>query len=342
MYSKNDFINMMLRFPDAELAQSDRWIIMNCRYCTSRSNNSKHMGIKIPENGEVPYFNCVKCHTSGTVNISTLLKWGIEDQDGLVDFGKYYKENINSPKNKRFRTNSFYLRNNFINQSKLSEVKLKYINNRLGTNLTYSDLLDKKIVLNIDDLLYTNKISHVSRDVNIVKQLNSSFLGFISKDNAFINMRRLVADDKVCKSLRKRYVNYSIFDKFDNTLRYYIIPTKINICDRNRINIYIAEGPFDILSIYYNVIEDKYNTVFASILGSNYFQIILYFLVDLKIQYVNFHIFIDSDVDMRVFRNISLYLKKYNIPLYIHKNLYKGEKDYGVRKEKIKDYIIKI
>ena len=44
----------------------------------------------------------------------------------------------------------------FINQ----DIKLSYINDRLGINLSFADCLDNKIILNLKDLLYDNWIQN--------------------------------------------------------------------------------------------------------------------------------------------------------------------------------------
>ena len=340
----SDFISMMMRFPDARRAQGDRWINMRCRYCGDSINpNSRHMGVKVPQDNEVPFFNCFKCHTSGALTLNTLLKWGLDDNDGLVEYSDYLANVSKLPQNRKILNTNTYKLNNFkITQSRTSEIKLNYINSRLGLSLNYDDLLSKKIVLNLKDLLSSNNINKITRDERIINQLDKGFLGFISQDNAFINMRRLVSEDKVDNSISKRYINYNIFDKFDNTLRYYTIPTRINLTIPKKIKIYIAEGPFDILSIYYNLIEDHDHSIFTSILGSSYMQVIQFFLVDMRLPYVEFHVFVDNDVPDEKIYDIARALYYFNIELYIHRNRYPGEKDYGVPKERIIDDVYTI
>ena len=335
----NDFISMMMNFPDAKRAQGDRWVIMRCRYCGDSSNpNSRHMGVKVPQDNDVPFFNCFKCHTSGPVTVNTLLKWGLDDNNAIVDYSDYVSRVSKLPQNKKvLNTNTYKLRNNIISQSRISEIKLNYINNRLGLSLSYEELLSKKIVLNLNDLLQSNHINNITRDRMIVDQLDKGFLGFISQDNAFVNMRRLVSENKVDSSISKRYINYNIFGKFDNTLRYYTIPTRIDITIPKKIKIYIAEGPFDILSIYYNLVPDHNHSIFTSILGSSYMQVIQFFLVDMRLPYVEFHLFVDNDIQDEKIFPIARALYYFNIELYIHRNRYQGEKDYGVPKDRIID-----
>ena len=110
------------------------------------------------------------------------------------------------------------------------------------------------------------------------------FLGFISIDNAFLNMRRLCDSGKVYESIDKRYINYKIFDKFDTSERFYTIPTAIDTLCPNRIKIHIAEGPFDILSILYNLNNGILkNNIYGACTGSGYMGLLRFILLNMKI-----------------------------------------------------------
>ena len=115
----------------------------------------------------------------------------------MVEYGDYLSTVSKLPQNKKIlNTNSYKLRNSNITKCRTSEIKLNYINSRLGLSLNYDELMSKKIVLNLNDLLYSNNINELTRDPNIVRQLDKGFIGFISQDNAFVNMRRLVSENK--------------------------------------------------------------------------------------------------------------------------------------------------
>ena len=61
-----------------------------------------------------------------------------------------------------------------------------------------------------------------------------------------------------------------------------------------------------------------------------------------KLQHVEFHIYPDNDKQgsNRNIDKIGLFLKPLHIPLYIHRNTFEGEKDFGVRPENITESII--
>lgn len=339
------FKEAILKIPSARLASGGREILLRCRYCPDSTDpKSAHMYIKVPYNNEPAVFNCFKCHTTGIVTHEKLIQWGLYDNtEMLVAVSTYNKDIMKLSKNRKYQNNVYNIRNQYISDNKLSQAKLQYINKRLGTDLSYEDLLNNKIVLNLNDLLNTNHITQLTRYPLIVQQLNDGFLGFISQDNAFLNMRRLVREDFVQKPLQKRYVNYNIFGKFDNTLRYYTLPTKIDLTYPKRIRLNIAEGPFDILSICYNLNKNERNhCIYTTILGSGYANIIRHFIMNMGLINLEIHIYIDNDISMNIINEIKLILNIYKIPLYLHRNIMAGEKDFGVPINRIQETIIKI
>lgn len=342
-----DIINELLlaTIPLAEFVQGGRWITGRCRYCgDSFDPRHKHFGIHVPQHeDDVYYYNCFKCHTTGRLTTNDLIAWGIYDLRGIEGLSKWNKRVLSRPENRMYKEQIYLVNNSHITQNRLTDAKLHYINNRLGINMTYKDVLDKKIILNIHDFLTENHITKFSRNSNVVDQLNGAFLGFLSQDNAFINMRRLVAEEKVMKPLQKRYVNYNIFGKFDNSQRYFTIPTTIKLDSPKKIRLRIAEGPFDLLSIFYNVYnQDNNNCIYSAITGSSYLQCIEHFLVKQRLINVEIDIFKDKDISNEMMYDIKQLLNTFNVPLRVHQNIYPNQKDFGVKSSLIKDQILNI
>ena len=341
------FIGLLLRLPRAKLSPNRKEIICRCPFCgDSRNINNAHFYIKVPWDNNISCYYCFKCQSAGIITPTVLMKWMLNDSpDILIELASYNKTVANLPKNRLYSNTQIYrLFNRHITQGKLSDVKLNYLNWRLGTNLDYNEILNKKIVLNIEDLLVSNRIVNRTRAPMIMDQINNYFLGFISYDNAFINMRRLVDESKVHKSLEKRYINYNIFGKYDNSMKYYILPTDIDLSKPKRIRVNIAEGPMDILSVYYNTMNDRDHNIFIAITGSSYFQAVQAVLVDLKLSFIEVHIYADNDKDDQQFMNIARLLAMHNVELYIHRNMYTNEsgiveKDFGVPKDRIKEIV---
>ena len=336
---------LLSNIPTAKEASGGKFVACRCFYCPDgKSKDTKHFYIHIPESNDDPsWYYCHKCHNTGIVTNKTLLEWGIYDNIVGQELINHNKKCSRSPKNnKYYNYTKLNITNNIIN-SELSKIKLDYINNRLGQNFSIKDLSELKICLNLLDLLNGNYIDKFTRDPRVVEQLNANFLGFISIDNSFVNMRRLCDEGLVFKSIDNRYVNYKIYDKFDTSNRFYTIPTQVNLCSSQRLKIHIAEGPFDILSIYTNL-RNREPGIYTSIAGSNYLGITFYILNTFKVPYFELHYYPDNDKSgsNEVMDKIINVVKAFCCPIYIHRNLYPGEKDFGVSMDKIKESIIQV
>lgn len=333
--------------PGSKVVSGGKMILDRCKYCfDSKDPRHAHFYISIPQNNdELSFFYCHKCHTGGIVTHRTLLHWGVYRDDIAMDLIGHNKKAFSNPINRGNIDRAVYnLNNYFISNSDVTASKLAYINNRLGLSLNYNDILGKKIVLNLRDLLGSNHITSLTRNIKVIEEFDRYFVGFISMDNAFVTLRRIVDKGVVYSGIDKRYQNYNIFDKKDNTERHYVIPTNIDLSVPRKVQIHIAEGHFDILSIYYNLRKDP-NQIYVSIGGSEYLGIIKYFLYVLKLIYVDIHVYPDNDKfgsrDMMM--EIKEFLRPYStISLFIHRNLFPNEKDFGVPLNKIDERIEKI
>lgn len=317
---------------------------VNCRcfYCADSSNMRKgHFYISVPKEDEPSYFYCQKCHAQGIVTNDKLIEWGIFNSEMGVEITRYNSKVLTLTKNKKFANNFVYnIRNSLITEDKLSLFKLKYINDRLGTNLTLGDCIQNKIVLNIKDLIQENRLE-LTRHPNIVDQLDANFLGFLSYDNAFVNMRNLGIKE-VYQSIDKRYINYNVFDKYDNTLKFYVPPINIDLLDPSPVRLHLAEGPFDILSIKYNLVGPSNRDIFVSVGGSSYKGCLRHFITNMGLYNLEIHIYMDNDQSQKTIYDTSNLLRYFNIPLYIHNNAYPNEKDYGVPRDRIIDNVIRV
>lgn len=329
--------------PWAKYASGRREIYTRCKYCSdSKDRNKGHFYIKIPQSDkDLSYYYCQKCHTKGVVTTTKLMEWGVYNSEMYIDIQMHNNNAFKYVDSSKFTSNIHRLSNTFITDDNLSDIKLKYINKRLGLNLSYQDLLDNKIVLNLYDLLNTNRIYNYSRHKNIVDQLDESFLGFISYDNGFINMRNLNKGN-VYHTIDKRYINYNIFDSYDNSKRYYISPVNIDLNTLTPIKINIAEGCFDILSVKYNLRKEFENNIYAAVCGSGYQGLCRDIILNLKVPNLEFHIYRDTDMSMSTIYNLKDYLYSLNYPIYVHSNSLEGNKDFGVSIENIRETIVRI
>lgn len=192
-------------------------------------------------------------------------------------------------------------------------------------------MLREKIIINLKDLLRNNYLEY-TRHPNIIDQLDYSFIGFLSYDNAFINMRNLNLTNLI-PSIDKRYVNYNVFNKYDNTTKFYIIPNNIDIL--KPVRIHIAEGPFDILSILYNLNGGNIgNDIYAAATGSGYIGLLKFIILNLKMINIEVHIYPDNDVSDQKINRVKERLFLFNTDFYIHRNNSQEKKILGfLRKE---------
>lgn len=330
--------------PWARPASGGRVVNCRCFYCQdSKTLSHGHFYISIPQTNKEPsLFYCQKCKAKGIVTSNKLLDWGIFDSDMAIAITKYNGKVLSLPENMKYSDSIIYrITNDYITDDKLSMYKLNYINNRLGTNLSYQDCIDLKIVLNISDLFKRNKLQY-TRDERIITQLDNGFLGFLSHDNAFINMRNLDLIKDIHNSIDKRYVNYNIMGKYDNTCRFYSVPTMVDLCDPRAVQLHIAEGSFDILSIYLNLRKSLDRNIFSAVGGSGYRGLIRYFMNTLRTPNLEIHIYPDNDVNRSKIIDIYEYLLPFKFPFYIHRNVYVGEKDFGVPISRITETIEKV
>ena len=303
-----------------------------------------HFTIHIPQNESDPsYFNCFKCGYSGIVTHNKLLEWDIFEASIAEELYKYNSTISHSKKNDKYFKRTIHNVYNVPTMRDITTYKRQYICNRLGVDLSINDIVNLKIVLNLYDIINVNNISKLTREKSIVDQLDINFLGFLSVDNSFINMRRLCDSGLVYKSIDKRYINYKLFDKFDTSERFYVIPTVIHdLYSPKPIKINISEGPFDILSVYINL-RNREEGIYIAGTGSNYYGIILYCLQVFGVINAEIHFYADNDVTGTTKLNSALKnIKDLRLPTYVHKNTFEGEKDFGVSLDKIKESIIKI
>lgn len=340
-------LHLLHSIKSAKLASGNRVINCRCFFCPdSRNPNSAHMYISIPQNPTDPsLYYCHKCQASGLVTYKTLIEWDIYDEKIAADLIEHNKKIIKTGKLNKFIHNQHHIvQIPNIYDHEINRIKLSYINNRIGTNMTYEEIYNLKIILSLNDFLMVNNINTYTRDPIIIEQLNINFVGFLSIDNAFLNMRRICEEELLIKAIDKRYINYRIFnDVLDTSERFYTIPTKVNLDSPDRIKIHIAEGPFDILSIYKNLRHEE-SGIYTSIAGSNYKGLAMYFLERYKLPYVEFHFYPDNDKQgsNKKIDNVVRYLKPLHMPIFIHRNTYPGEKDFGVPITRINESIMEV
>ena len=316
------------------LASNKSEIAVRCPFCgdSIKSASSTHLYIKLNvQDGEPHTYYCQRCRAKGIVTSELLKMLKIYNSELNVNLGINLK-NANKKGNKIVYTVSkANLKLPEYEPDKLSLFKLNYINNRLGINLKLEDLNKFKIFLHLYDLLEYNNIDYLTCKDGMGDTLDNNFMGFISYDNNYLIMRNLSKK----KLSNMRYYNYNVYNNYNNTKRFYIIPNKVNYM-KDELNIHICEGIFDILGIYHHLVNDEQrkNDLFAAVCGTGYNNVIHEIA---KLGFINMNITVYSDAD----QNIKMYknLKK-EFPFLTDKKItviYNTiGKDFGVKKEEIK------
>ena len=328
-----------------KLASGGTQVTMRCPYCgDSRDPRNHHFYIGPDrKNHLVLSYHCFLCNTGGIINGKFFRDIGCFDTDlinEIIDYNKNVLKNSNYSK----RIQSDYTKyistpiiTTFGNDENIN--KLNYLNHRLGINLQLNDLFKFKIILNLNKYLQDNKINFTTRYPDIMNQLSQYGLGFLSADNSHIVIRSVIDHHKLQSSIAHRYNVYSIYNMPD-LVAYYIIPGLID--PFKPIKIYITEGVFDILGVYFNVIQDHNNCIFAAANGKNFSGIIEYLFSKIRIPAYNSKIFIykDIDVETKKLTYVSNMLNKIKVPFEYHVNDMNGEKDFGVPRDRIIDKTI--
>ena len=244
------------------------------------------------------------------------------------------------PKYKSLKKINIYpLKWNLIRKDPNNQIKLDYINKRIGSNFTIFDLAKVKIILNLYDVININHLE-LTRHQMVCNDLDKYFMGFISFDNSYCGLRK-VTNKELHNAVNKRYINYSLVNKTDDRKNFYVIPTRIDILDPAPVKIHIAEGQFDILSIYYNLNQcNDYQNIYMACGGKSYSQALEFILTESGIINYEIHFYPDRDVtDNEFYYDVLRRVELLPGDIYIHRNVFNGEKDFGVPKARIIDSV---
>lgn len=331
--------------PTAKVASGGKEIIIRCPFCGDSKNiRHAHFYISVPQSQEeLSFYDCKKCPNKGVVSDELLRKIGCTDSNTIIEITKHNLEIMSLPKYKSLKKINIYpLRWDLIRKDPNNQEKLNYINQRIGSNFNYFDLAKVKIILNLYDVINTNRLE-LTRHQMVCNDLDRYFIGFISFDNSYCGLRK-VTDKELYKTVNKRYINYNLINKIDDAKNFYVIPTKVNILDPTPVKIHIAEGQFDILSIYYNLNNcNDYQNIYIACGGKSYSQALEFILNETGIINYEVHYYPDMDVtDNEFFYDVQRKIQLLPGDIYIHRNVYAGEKDFGVPLNRIKDIIREI
>ena len=331
---KERVIELLSQLPAYSVNSSKTQHTVRCPYCGDSSNiNHSHFSIKIDVSDPTSpmLYNCLKCPVSGLLTASVLEELGIHSDDINAALSRV-RSTTRYNKYTNIKTEEYSVpmySNNAINYTKVD-----YINNRLGTDFTFEECKDLKIIMDLSVFMVINEIPYINGiSPGMLKLIDSSYVGFLSNNRNCI-VYRLINP----KLPYNRYLKVKINSNNLDPNSYYSIPNSIDMMYTNDINVHIAEGTFDILSVYANLNNcNRENNYYYAVCGFGYNTIIDSMIAMGINTGLNIYIYADKDkTDNEILWKVN---NDRNRPwinsLYICRNGYPGEKDYGVPKDRI-------
>jgi len=310
-------------------------VAVRCPYCgdSVKNPNSAHFYIKlnIRNEDEPILFNCFRCDMSGIVTPSVLRTLGISDlqlNSSLIAYNSKTVGKIN--KALGITDNQFDFIVPMPDENDERNIRKKrYIEQRLGLEFTFKQLVELKTVFSLGQFLKANDIDKITTKREKAILLNNDYVGFLTTRNEFINFRNIYPNEN------KRYEKYSIFNNLDNTRKFYTIPNEIDLLTTKKITINIAEGVFDILGIYFHLYEqERKNMIYTAVCGSGFVSVLKYFIKMGVIDNVDINIYSDDNRYPKFYAPMVKELKPWVNEFTLFYN--EKDKDYGVPKDGIK------
>jgi hypothetical protein len=310
-----------------------------CPFCNGGRSKDKSFYISIPTK-EKPrflyYCHRANCREHGYIKPQFLRMIDADNYEANVYLSKLNKTKFGEKKFKY--KDSRYIKNFPSSNTKESKAKVKYLNDRLGLSLELKDLVKLKIHTDMKDLYSKNEVKFPEKKEKYYSLLSDYGLCFVSSYNDYIIVRNATDTEKI-----KRYTMIDIFeDDIDgDKFKTYNIPTRIDILSPDTIEINLAEGTFDILSVYFNITKghkDSFNKIFCSVSGSTYEKILTHFIRQYGLLNIVVKIYSDSNVTLTYYESIYKKIRNYvnHIEMHVYYNTVEKEKDFGVSKDRIK------
>lgn len=320
---------------------------IKCPYCNDDSPSHGHFCLKIDvDNDDEPIlYNCLKCPAGGVLTTDVLNDLGISVNGSIASSiaklnRRYAKKNKLTDTMMETYTIAPVLDTN------LAYEKLDYVNTRLGTSIDIQDLSKYKLVTSLSEFLTYNEIDYASTNIspNKIRNIDANYVGFLSLNRNHIIFRK-IHDNAYGHRYEKVVLRPSNIDPNS----YYMIPGGFDILYNTDMHLHIAEGTFDILSIYTNLYNSnpEPNNLFYSVCGYGYSGVIKNLIrlginTDLMLE-----IYADNDkADNEILRMIKSNptIRPWIKGITIHRNAYPDMKDFGVPlsniKESKKKYIV--
>ena len=325
------------------------WVV-RCPYCgDSKTLNHGHFSILIDVNSDAPLlYRCFKCNDSGIITPQVLEDLGLYTNNEFIrDLNLLNRTSTNGTYFKdRPKSFSVPVFTDCLENAR----KLDYINQRLGLDLTYEDCAKYKIVLSLVEFMRSNHLrvgpnpdgSTIDLPMRSIQELDTHYVGFLSSNNNKITLRDCTPNQI---GFFGRYYKVTIdpFNQSPNT--FYGLVNQFNPLYTGDIDMHIAEGTFDIISALKNLPhKESENALFFASCGYGFGAIVKYLVYMGVTTDINLHIYSDGDKsDRDHVRSLAKGLSKIWLDqVYVHRNAFEGEKDFGVPKSRIQEFTYRL
>lgn len=317
------------------------WTI-RCPYCgDSNDPTHGHFAIHIDAN-EMDWMpgHCLKCGYGTFVNPRFLLDVQAYIPQDVEDMlNAFNKRNI---RKNNYVTKEVYRKIPEVSEAELATLtgaKAEYIAHRLGVDIEVirKKAPELKIILNLIYFCNTNHFTIPGKSYKWMLFMNFNYVGFLSSNGNCITMRDF-RNEKYSKI--RRYDKIVIDPKNVNANTFYNIPFAYDYTDLETWHIRVAEGTFDILSVYFNIMnQEEDHQIYFACCGYGYPTILKYLISNGIAINLILHIYSDNDKtddDLRKSFAKSRHLLCYVNEIFVHRNFYtyadgSHEKDFGVR-----------
>jgi hypothetical protein len=190
--------------------------------------------------------------------------------------------------------------------------KIKYMNKRIGFVVPLEDYGKFKLVFSIKEFLRINNIPIASKYERVIDLYERDYIGWLSVKNEYLILRDITGKNKY------RYVKYNLFGIQSNAHSFFTVQNGINTISQNPIRFVVAEGPFDIMSIVYNIFGGiQADHIFMSTNHGAFLNPLLYYinkgLVGSNI-YIDIYRDSDSIMDYSLLKNqMKIYTKNFRV-----------------------------
>jgi ribosomal protein L24E len=304
---------------------------VRCPYCGDSLKDKTHGHLYI--SNQAPYwFFCQRCESSGVLQGATLEDLSVFDDELAGRVTKEYRafrrdtsvregaRGILSLKAAKFPKYDFKGR---------FKAKKEYLDHRLAINADRELLRKYKILNSLEDFVILNGMEHLLNDERFARDcwlVDKHAIGWLSQDNSYASFRFIDGNFK------KRFKTIG-FDRFGEGSKIYTLRSSLELMAPD-IEVVMTEGFFDLASVYNNYYREKnnLNRVFTAINGKgfNLFPSTL-----MRMGFLNMHltIYSDNDISLDDYRYILMDYKYKSIKIVYNKM--EGEKDFGVRPERL-------